>query len=112
MELGRDVFVCTKGKQIPHDAGVPILTWLQQNEALGPPTDGHDTSEEFIPDKHGFNGSVKTSLPSVPLLFDDLVLATLDEFPDEFPFNQDMVGVDVDGFGRIFPLLFSHLHSV
>jgi hypothetical protein len=63
-------------------------------------SDNHDTTGEYDPSKHGLTGKLKTGLPSVPNVFDDRVLATLDEFPDDFPFTLDTVGVDVNGIGK------------
>ncbi|KAG9217876.1 hypothetical protein PLEOSDRAFT_174637 [Pleurotus ostreatus PC15] len=65
-----------------------ILPYAYKNEKHVPPNDGHDETGEFIPDLHGFNGPLLTSLPGFLTDIDDRILATTRELK-EFPFNPD-----------------------
>ncbi|KAF9479119.1 alcohol oxidase [Pholiota conissans] len=54
--------------------------------------DGRNTSDEFIPSLHGFNGQVSVSLGGIAQPIDDRILATTKQLPSDFPFNQDLSG--------------------
>ncbi|KDR79239.1 hypothetical protein GALMADRAFT_223476 [Galerina marginata CBS 339.88] len=67
--------------------------YIQKHEKFVPPVDGHNTTGQFIPSLHGFNGEVSTSLPGYNQTIDPRVLATTKQLA-EFPYNQDMSGGD------------------
>ncbi len=50
----------------------------------------HNTSNQFDPSVHGFDGMLFTSLPGFPQPSDDMVLATSKQLPDDFPYLLDM----------------------
>ncbi|KAF8960730.1 hypothetical protein BDZ97DRAFT_1920807 [Flammula alnicola] len=54
--------------------------------------DGHNTTGEFIPSLHGFNGEVSVSLPGNNQTIDARILATTEQLSSEFPFNEDLSG--------------------
>lgn len=73
-------------------SGLSLLT-CNQNEKLVAPADNHNTTGQFDPTQHGYNGSILTSLTGnngIPL--DEHVIATTQQLPDEFPFRLDMTG--------------------
>ncbi|KDR79207.1 hypothetical protein GALMADRAFT_223444 [Galerina marginata CBS 339.88] len=67
--------------------------YVQKHEKFVPPVDGHNTTGQFIPSLHGFNGEVSVSLPGNNQTIDPRVLAATKQVP-EFPFNQDTSGGD------------------
>lgn len=50
----------------------------------------HNTTGQFEPSVHGFNGPLLTSLPGFPTDIDGRVTNTTVILEDEFPFNIDM----------------------
>jgi hypothetical protein len=59
-----------------------------------PPVDGHNTTGQLIPSIHGFNGVMGVSLPGFNESTDTRVMQTTGQLPSEFPYNEDMSGVD------------------
>ncbi|KAF8955297.1 aryl-alcohol-oxidase from pleurotus Eryingii [Flammula alnicola] len=80
-------------------SGDPGWSWsnmrqyIQKHEKFVPPADGHNTTGQFIPSLHGFNGVTSVSLPANNQTIDHRVLATTQQLA-EFPFNEDMSGGD------------------
>lgn len=72
--------------------------YIQKNEKLVCPADHHDTSGQFTPSVHGYDGALDVSLPGFTTPLDKHVIASTQETAD-FPFNQDMNGGDVLGIG-------------
>ncbi|KAF9479148.1 alcohol oxidase [Pholiota conissans] len=66
--------------------------YIQKHEKFTPPIDGHNTTGQFIPSLHGFNGEVSVSLPGFNMTIDPRVINTTQELSAEFPYNQDMSG--------------------
>ncbi|KAF5318100.1 hypothetical protein D9619_012067 [Psilocybe cf. subviscida] len=77
--------------------------FIQTHEKVVPPIDGHNTTDEIIPADHGFNGMLPTSLPGFNQTIDSRVLQTIQQLPDDFPYNEDMSGGDHSllGFGFV-----------
>ncbi|KAF7378422.1 GMC oxidoreductase [Mycena sanguinolenta] len=67
-----------------------LLPYFFKNEKWSPPADNHDTSGEFNPAVHSTQGinSVSLSGSRWPI-FENQVIQTTRELPDEFPFNLD-----------------------
>ncbi len=53
------------------------------------PADDHNTTGQFNPAVHGFNGINPVSLSGYPRGTDNHVIQTTTELSDEFPFNLD-----------------------
>ncbi|PPQ80124.1 hypothetical protein CVT25_001423 [Psilocybe cyanescens] len=68
--------------------------YVQKHEKFVPPVDGHNTTGQFIPSLHGFNGMVSVSLPGNNQSVDSRVLAATRQLGSEFAFNEDMSGGD------------------
>ncbi|KAK0479236.1 aryl-alcohol oxidase precursor [Armillaria novae-zelandiae] len=66
-----------------------LQPYIRKNERIVPPSDHHNTTGQFDPAVHSFNGINSVSLPGVPRDTDDRVIQTTLELPDEFPFNLD-----------------------
>ncbi|PPQ66925.1 hypothetical protein CVT26_010014 [Gymnopilus dilepis] len=66
--------------------------YVQKHEKLVPPIDGHNTTGQFIPSLHGFNGEVLTTLPAINQTIDARVMATTGELHSQFPYNEDISG--------------------
>ncbi|KAJ3517011.1 hypothetical protein NLJ89_g768 [Agrocybe chaxingu] len=66
-----------------------LQRYFRKNERWTPPADGHNTTGEFDPSHHGFNGVNLVSLPGHRLPITDRVLQTTRDLPDEFPYNVD-----------------------
>ena len=62
-----------------------------------------DTTGQFIPDAHGFNGTLLTSLPGYPTPIDSRVLNATTQVPG-YPFNADMNQGNELGIGNDSPL--------
>ncbi|KAJ7834037.1 aryl-alcohol oxidase [Mycena olivaceomarginata] len=67
-----------------------LLPYFFKNEKWTPPADNHDTRGEFNPAVHSTHGinSVSLSGSRWPI-FENQVIQTTREFPEEFPFNLD-----------------------
>jgi choline dehydrogenase-like flavoprotein len=68
--------------------------YIQKHERFTPPIDGHNTTGQFIPSLHGFNGETLVSLPGYNMTIDPRVINTTQELSAEFPYNEDMSGGD------------------
>ncbi|PPQ91199.1 hypothetical protein CVT25_001215 [Psilocybe cyanescens] len=66
--------------------------FIPRHEKFVPPVDGHNTTGQFIPSLHGFNGVVSVSLPGNNQSVDSRVLAVTSQLESQFPFNEDMSG--------------------
>lgn len=78
----------------------PEADVTSQSEKWSPPADKHNTSGQFDPLVHGFDGMVLTSLPGDPQPTDDMVLTVANELPSQFPYLQDMNGGRPLGLGE------------
>ncbi|KAJ7593889.1 aryl-alcohol oxidase precursor [Mycena floridula] len=77
---------------ITRDAGWSwdkLQPYIRKNERFVQPVDHHNTSGEYNPTVHGYHGINTVSLPGYPHEIDPLVLETLEELSDEFPYNED-----------------------
>ncbi|KAJ3895340.1 alcohol oxidase [Lentinula edodes] len=74
-----------------------MLTYYEKLETFGPPSDGHNITDQFDPSVHGFSGPLGVSLPGYSQTLDSLVLETLNN--GTFPYNQDSNSGDEIGFG-------------
>lgn len=72
-----------------------------QNERWTPPADNHDTTGQFNPEVHGFNGINAVSLSGFPHSIDSRVIQTTSQLPEEFPFNLDMNSGNPLGVGEL-----------
>ncbi|KAF8999493.1 aryl-alcohol oxidase precursor [Cyathus striatus] len=66
-----------------------MLPYMKKNEKWTPPTDGHNTSGQFDPSIHGFNGILPISLPGFPGPTDDMVVQAVHELND--PWMQSTI---------------------
>lgn len=81
-----------------------LQKYMKKNERMVPPADGHNTTGQFIPSAHGFDGLVLTSLPGYPTEMDDMVLEATTQVPG-YPFNEDMNQGNEIGIGRCLSYL-------
>lgn len=70
-----------------------------QNSRLVPPQDGHNTTGDVDPSVHGY-GPVPLSLVGTPNPLDARMRAATQAPGAEFPFQLDMNGGDMIGFGE------------
>ncbi|PBK85299.1 aryl-alcohol oxidase precursor [Armillaria gallica] len=66
-----------------------LQPYFRKNEHFVAPADDHNTTDQFNPAVHGFNGINLVSLPGYPRGTDKHVIQTTTELSDEFPFNLD-----------------------
>ncbi|KAJ7187798.1 aryl-alcohol oxidase precursor [Mycena filopes] len=66
-----------------------LLPYMKKNERFGTPVDHHNTTGQFNPAVHGFDGINTVSLAGFPSPVDDRVIETTEEL-SEFFFNLDM----------------------
>ncbi|KAJ6594334.1 alcohol oxidase [Mycena capillaripes] len=66
-----------------------LIPYMRKNERFAPPADHHNTTGQFNPAVHGFNGINTVTLSGFPSPIDSRVIGTTNEI-DEFPFNLDM----------------------
>jgi choline dehydrogenase-like flavoprotein len=76
---------------------------IVQNERWSTPADHHNTTGEFNPSVHGYNGINSVSLPGFVTPFDYRVIKATSELPNEFPFNLDtnsgrQIGIGAYGY--------------
>ncbi|KAJ7041525.1 alcohol oxidase [Mycena alexandri] len=65
-----------------------LIPYQRKNERFSPPVDGHNTTGQFNPEVHGFDGINTVSLAGFPSPIDSRVFQTTAEL-EEFPFNLD-----------------------
>ncbi|SJL13090.1 uncharacterized protein ARMOST_16527 [Armillaria ostoyae] len=87
-------------RTFPYPRG-KVLGGSSTLERLTPPADGHNTTGQFIPEAHGFDGSLLTSLPGYPTPIDDLIMNATTQIAG-YPFNKDMNKGDETGIGWVF----------
>ncbi|KAG6872927.1 hypothetical protein C0995_005185 [Termitomyces sp. Mi166 len=66
-----------------------VLPYFKKSEKWNAPTDNHNTTGQFDPSVHGFNGLVGVSLPSDLVPIDPLVINATQQLGGEFSFNVD-----------------------
>ncbi|KAF8071934.1 pyranose dehydrogenase [Lyophyllum atratum] len=66
-----------------------VQPYIRKNERWTTPADHHDTTGQFDPSVHGFNGINAVSLSGFPHPTDPRVIQTTVELRHEFPFNKD-----------------------
>ncbi|KAJ7139326.1 aryl-alcohol oxidase-like protein [Mycena epipterygia] len=66
-----------------------LIPYMRKNENFSPPADHHNTTGQFNPAVHGFDGINTVSLAGFPSPIDGRVIQTTQELA-EFPFNLDM----------------------
>ena len=62
--------------------------------------DGHNVSDQYLPEAHGFEGIIGVSVPGAARAIDDRVIAVTQEL-DEFPFQIDMNSGEHLGIGEL-----------
>ncbi|KAJ7136692.1 hypothetical protein C8R44DRAFT_828533 [Mycena epipterygia] len=68
-----------------------LVPYFLKTENWTAPVDMHDTAGQYNPAIHGTDGPISVSLNGFPWpVFEQTVLQTTKELPDEFPFNLDM----------------------
>lgn len=70
-------------------------------EKFSLPADHHNTTGEYNPLLHNYNGAVGVSLPGFLLPTDSKVLDTTVQLAEEFPFNIDYNSGDTIGVGWV-----------
>ncbi|KAJ7481278.1 aryl-alcohol oxidase [Mycena galericulata] len=66
-----------------------LIPYMRKNERFGPPADHHNTSGQFNPSVHGFDGINSVTLAGFPTPIDSRVIGT-SKASSERPFNLDM----------------------
>ncbi|KAG7445363.1 pyranose dehydrogenase [Guyanagaster necrorhizus] len=66
-----------------------LQPYFRKNERFVAPADHHNTTGQFNPVVHGFDGITDVSLPGYPRATDSLIIQATSELPDDFPFNLD-----------------------
>ncbi|KAG7450004.1 aryl-alcohol-oxidase from pleurotus Eryingii [Guyanagaster necrorhizus] len=64
--------------------------YILKTERFVAPADHHNTTGQFNPIVHNFDGMNSVSLPGYPRTIDERVIQVTGELPDEFPFNLDL----------------------
>ncbi|KAJ3881119.1 hypothetical protein F5051DRAFT_495118 [Lentinula edodes] len=67
-----------------------LQKYIRKNERFTPPVDHHNTTGQFDPNVHSFDGIVSVSLQGFPNEIDNRTIQTTSEMNKEFPFNLDM----------------------
>ncbi|KAJ7680733.1 aryl-alcohol oxidase [Mycena polygramma] len=66
-----------------------LIPYMKKNERFSPPSDHHNTTGQFNPAVHGFDGINSVSLAGFPSPIDSRVIETTAELA-QYPFNLDM----------------------
>ncbi|KAJ7163548.1 alcohol oxidase [Mycena crocata] len=77
-----------------------LVPYMRKNERLSPPADNHNTTSQFNPAVHGFDGINAVSLAGFPTSIDSRIIDTTTQL-DEFAFNLDMNSGDQLGVGWV-----------
>ncbi|KAJ6594315.1 alcohol oxidase [Mycena capillaripes] len=75
-----------------------LFPYMIKNEKFTQPADHHNTTGQFDPAFHGFNGPLSVTLAGSPSPIDARVIATTNQLP-EFPFNVEMNSGSTLGLG-------------
>ncbi|KAJ7873842.1 alcohol oxidase [Mycena olivaceomarginata] len=75
-----------------------LVHYMEKNERFSPPSDHHDTTGQFNPDVHGFDGINTVSLEGFPTAIGSRIIATTEQL-EEYSFNLDMNSGDQLGIG-------------
>ncbi|KAF5384221.1 hypothetical protein D9615_003450 [Tricholomella constricta] len=67
-----------------------IQIYIRKFERWTQPADGHNTTGQFDPSAHGYDGATAVSLPGYPLDTDHRVLEATSQLGGEFSYNQDL----------------------
>ncbi|KAJ8516164.1 hypothetical protein ONZ45_g6506 [Pleurotus djamor] len=78
-----------------------LRTYKLKNERMVAPADNHNTTGQFLPSAHGFDGELMTSLPGYPTPIDNMIIEATSQVPG-FPFNIDMNRGDETGIGWVY----------
>ncbi|KAG6841012.1 hypothetical protein C0991_002642 [Blastosporella zonata] len=66
-----------------------ILPYFKKSEKWTAPSDNHNTTGQFNPSVHGFNGDVAVSLSGFPTPIDQRVIEATSQAGNDFKFNLD-----------------------
>ncbi|KAG6917146.1 hypothetical protein DXG01_003659 [Tephrocybe rancida] len=92
------------GRSLPYARGHILggsSSIITQNERWTAPADNHNTTGQFDPSAHGFNGINAVSLVGFPQSIDSRIIQTTKDLPNDFPFNLDMNSGDPLGLGYV-----------
>ncbi|KAJ4490831.1 aryl alcohol oxidase [Lentinula aciculospora] len=67
-----------------------LQKYIRKNERFTSPADHHNTTGQFDPDVHSFDGIVDVSLQGFSTGIDNRTIQTTSELSEKFPFNLDM----------------------
>ena len=109
----KDYMVATRGAsddwdryaEITGDSGWSwdaILPYFKKSEIWTEPRDDHDTTGQFDPSVHGFDGYVHVSLAGYPSAIDGMVINATQELGEPYAFNLDMNSGNELGVGKLF----------
>lgn len=73
--------------------------YVRKNERWTAPADNHNTSGQFTPSVHGFNGITSVSLTGFPQGIGPRIVQTTQELSGDFPYNEDLNSGDPIGVG-------------
>jgi hypothetical protein len=86
--------------QLAKHAHLEILP--TQQERFSPPVDNHNTTGQFDPLLHGYNGMVSVTLPGFSWPIDSMVVNATRQLPNEFPYNLDFNSGSPLGIGMSY----------
>ncbi|KAJ3511702.1 hypothetical protein NLJ89_g3945 [Agrocybe chaxingu] len=78
-----------------------MLPYFKKSEKFTPPSDRHNTTRQFDPSVHGFDGLNSVSLPGAPTVIDDRFEVAIDQLGGEFTYNLDVNSGSMLGFGWV-----------
>jgi choline dehydrogenase-like flavoprotein len=81
-----------------------MLPYFRKNERWTQPKDGHNISNQFNPDVHGFDGVTSVSLAGYPSGIDDIVFQAANELNGDYAFNLDVNSGNPLGIGKWFSM--------
>lgn len=56
-----------------------MQTYFRKNERFQQPVDGHNTTGQYDPNVHGFNGMLANTLPGYPMSTDGRVISAINQ---------------------------------
>ena len=75
--------------------------YFKKNERFNQPVDGHNTTGQFDPNIHGFNGITSTTLSGFPTPIDGRVIAAAAQLGGDHKFVQDYNSGNGLGVGEL-----------
>jgi choline dehydrogenase-like flavoprotein len=89
-----------------------LQPYFRKNEKWTPPADKHNTTGQFDPRFHSFNGMTSVSLAGSPTPIDGRIIEATTQLGPDYKFNLDMNSGNMLGIGENHALHFLYRRHI